>query len=68
MTLRESDNLNLPDAPDFVSTEPQYSLPEMVQLCEKMLPYWNKLRYSRPEPQFIGESFRLLEEPSERDL
>lgn len=59
MTLRESDNLNLPDAPEFISTEPQFSLVEMIQMCEKMLPYWNKLRYAKPEPEILGEAFKL---------
>jgi hypothetical protein len=67
MTLRDSDILNLPDAPDFISEPPAYSLAEMIQLCEKMLPYWNALRYSKPEPPFVGEAFSLADPPSENE-
>jgi hypothetical protein len=59
MSLRDSDILNLPDAPEFISKPPVYTLEEMIRLCEKMLPYWNRLRYSKPEPKFVGEAFRL---------
>lgn len=62
MTLRDSDILNLPDAPDFISRPPDYSLAEMIALCEKMLPFWNKQRYSNPEPEFVGEAFRLIDD------
>lgn len=61
MTLRDSDILNLPDAPDFISKPPEYTLQEMIELCEKMLPYWNTERYSKPEPGFIGEAFKLID-------
>jgi hypothetical protein len=33
----------------------------MIELCEPLLPYWNEIRYSKEEPEFIGEAFRLLE-------
>lgn len=49
----------LPDAPDFISTTPVYTLPEMIKLSEKMLSYWNKIRYSKPEPEFIGDAFEF---------
>lgn len=61
MTLRDEDILDLPEAPDFQSHPPQYTLEEMIILCEKMLCYWNELRYSKPEPFFVGESFSLQE-------
>ena len=60
MTLRESDILNLPDAPDFISMPPQYSWSEMIAMCEPLLPFWNEQRYSKPEPPFIGEAFQLF--------
>ena len=60
MTLKDSDILNLPDAPDFISLPPTYTMEAMADMCEKMLPYWNKERYSRPEPAFVGEAFTLL--------
>ncbi len=63
MTLRENDILNLPDAPDFISKPPVYSAAEMIQMCEQMLPYWNALRYSKPEPAFVGEAFVLRDDP-----
>lgn len=31
----------------------------MIQMCEKMLSYWNAIRYSKPEPEFLGEAFSL---------
>jgi hypothetical protein len=62
MTLKDSDILNLPEAPDFIQTPPQYTMEEMFMICEKMLPYWNKLRLENPPPPFVGEPFRLLEE------
>lgn len=62
MSLKDEDLLNLPEAPDFVSEPPKYTLAEMVALCEKTLPYWNQQRYSKPEPEFIGEAFSLKDE------
>ncbi len=59
MTLRDRDILSLPDAPDFISKPPQYTLEEMIRICEKMLPYWNAERASKPEPKFLGETFKL---------
>lgn len=64
MTLRESDILNLPDAPPEVSEPPRYSMEEFISLCEKMLPYWNKERFSKPPAPFVGEPFRIIEEGS----
>jgi hypothetical protein len=40
-------NLNLPDAPDFISEPPKFTLLEMIQICEKMLPFWNKQRFEQ---------------------
>lgn len=45
MSLLDSDDLILPDAPDFISESPHYTASEMAALCEKMLPYWNSIRY-----------------------
>lgn len=59
MVLKEEDDLNLPDAPDFISKPPKYTASEMAQMCEKMLPYWNKIRYSKPDPEFVGEPFKF---------
>lgn len=61
MPLRDKDILNLPEAPDFISQPPQFTLAEMIALSERLLPYWNTQRYSRPEPKFVGESFSLIE-------
>lgn len=36
---------DFPDAPDFISEPPKYTLAEMIKLSEKMLLYWNKKRY-----------------------
>jgi len=60
MPLRPTDILNLPDAPDFISEPPKYTVSEMARMCEAMLPHWNKIRYSKPEPPFVGEPFRLM--------
>jgi hypothetical protein len=62
VALKDSDILNLPDAPDFQSAAPALSLNELIALCERMLPYTNAIRYSKPEPQFVGEAFRLYTE------
>ena len=61
MPLRDSDILNLPEAPDFFSQPPQFTLAQMIALSEPMLPYWNAQRYSKPEPEFVGDSFSLIE-------
>ncbi len=45
--------LNLEDAPDFVSEPPQYTAAEMIKICEAMLPYWNKIRFS-PEAKLAA--------------
>jgi hypothetical protein len=65
MALRESDILNLPEAPAFISQPPTYSLPEFIALCEKLLPYWNQQRYSATLPLPPGEPFRFLESDEE---
>ena len=57
--IKDSDQLVLPDAPDFISLAPQQSLAEMIAICEKMLPYWNAIRYSKPEPVFLSGPFVL---------
>jgi len=62
MTLRDSDKLNLPEAPEFISRPPAYSASEMIELCEKMLPYWNQERYAQEEPAFVGDPFSLAED------
>lgn len=59
MALKDEDILDLPDAPDFISEPPKYTATEMAEMCEKMLPVWNKIRYSKPEPEFVGEAFEL---------
>lgn len=62
MPLKDSDILNLPDAPDFISKPPEMTMDEMIALAEKMLPYTNALRYSRPEPPIMMEPFSLAGE------
>ena len=57
--LRDSDLLNLPDAPDFVSKPPTYTAQEMIEICKQMLPFWNEARRSRPPPPFLGPAFSL---------
>ena len=65
MSLRDSDILDLPDAPNAFSQPPHYSMAEFIALCEKSLPYWNQERYAKPVPPFIGEPFRFVDEPDE---
>jgi len=57
--LREEDDLNLPDAPDFISKPPEMTHAEMIRLCEQMLPEWNRIRYSKPEVKVVMEPFVL---------
>ncbi len=59
MSLRDDDILDLPEAPDFISQKPEFTLEEMIAICEEMLPYWNKIRYSKPEPAYQGDGFVL---------
>ncbi|MCB0339839.1 MAG: hypothetical protein KDD53_09555 [Bdellovibrionales bacterium] len=59
MPLKDSDILDLPEAPDFISKPPEYTVSEMIEICEKMLPFWNSVRYSKPDPESIGEPFSL---------
>lgn len=57
-----SDGITFPDAPDFISRPPQYTLAEMIKLCEKMLPFWNRERYkegSRYNKPVKMEEFKL---------
>ena len=60
-------DLSFPDAPDFISEPPRYTVSEMIQMCEPLLPHWNQQRYSKPEPKFIGEAFSLVVEKSIND-
>ncbi|MBX3179041.1 MAG: hypothetical protein KF886_16925 [Candidatus Hydrogenedentes bacterium] len=62
MPLRPEDELNLPDAPDFISRPPVYTAGEMARLCEPMLPHWNRARIASPPPPFTGPRFRLYPE------
>jgi hypothetical protein len=38
MALKDSDILNLPDAPDFISKPPEMTLIELIAPCEKRCP------------------------------
>ena len=52
-------NLEFPDAPDFISKPPIYTASEMFEICEAMLPYWNVVRYSKPMLVTVCEDFVL---------
>jgi hypothetical protein len=54
-------DLNFPDAPDFMKEQVIFTATEMAAMCEPMLPFWNKKRYANPDPPFIGEAFVLSE-------
>lgn len=43
-SINKNLNLDLPFDPKFISTPPQYTLAEMIKICEKMLPFWNQKR------------------------
>jgi hypothetical protein len=62
--LSDDDILNLPDAPEFISKPPAYTVNEMIKICEAMLPYWNKQRENMPEPPLMKEPFVLYDEPT----
>lgn len=66
MTLKDSDILNLPEAPDFISKPPVYTAAEMIKICEPMLPYWNRQRNSSAVLTVDIPPFSL-EEESEAD-
>lgn len=65
-------DLHLPDAPDFISKPPRYSLKEMIKLSEPLLPFWNQLRRSNPDTGLRNsaprntEPFRILEDNIEK--
>ena len=59
MTLNESDLLDLPDAPDFISLPPEITHEQMIHLVEKMLVHINQQRLEKPPPPFVGEEFVL---------
>jgi hypothetical protein len=67
MKLKNSDILELPDAPGFISKPPQYTASEMAALCEQMLPYWNAQRLLQPEQPLTGKPFSLTQESNNRD-
>lgn len=67
MTLRDEDILDLPDAPEFISRPPVYSLADFIALCEKQLPYWNKIRFVSPPPLPKMEEFWLVDDGEGRE-
>jgi len=57
-------DLNLPDAPDFMSEPPHYSLAEMIRLSEPLLPFWNSQKAAKllcTSTHHVCEPFRLIE-------
>jgi hypothetical protein len=63
MTKKPLDlDLNLPDAPDFISTPPRYSVAEMIKLSEPFLPFWNRQRAQLVEKLAPIEEFRFIED------
>ncbi len=59
MPIESKYDLNLPDAPDFISKPPRCTWIEMAKMCEKMLPHWNKARRWEAEIVSIDEDFTL---------
>jgi hypothetical protein len=56
--LPQSLDLNLPDWRDQ-SPPVHLSLVEIIALCEKMLPYWNAERFTKPPPPLPDRPFSL---------
>lgn len=57
--IPESWKLNLPEWTD--ADEPPLSLPEIIAICEKMLPIWNAARFKKPAPPILREPFSLVD-------
>lgn len=55
-------DLNLPDAPEFISTPPRYTLAEMIKLSEPLLPFWNRQRPQKLAQSEIPEPFRFVDD------
>lgn len=55
--------LDLPDSWSEMKETPPLSLPEIIALCEKMLPIWNAERFSKPPPPPLAEPFTLFPSP-----
>jgi len=61
-------DLKLPDAPDFISKPPQYSLAEIIRLSEPLLPFWNSQRAAQIlqiSTRVVCEPFRLIEDSTD---
>lgn len=58
-SLRPEDIFDLPDAPDFISDPPIYSMAEMLVLCEPILDYLNKYRFDEAYYPPVTREFRL---------
>ena len=57
-------DLVFPDAPDFISEPPKYTVAEMIKLSEAMLPYWNIKRYEPGSPYLkpvVMDEFKIIE-------
>lgn len=52
-------DLVFPDAPDFMAEPVLFSASEMAEMCERMLPSWNKKRYAQEDALFTGDEFVL---------
>lgn len=54
------------DLPDWSDKQPQrtLSLAEIIALCEKMLPYWNRERFAKPPPALPDRAFSLADDES----
>ena len=68
MTKKPLDlDLNLPDAPDFISHPPKYSWAEMIKRSSELLPLWNRQRKAMLDKLQFIEPFKFLEdEPDHR--
>ncbi|WKZ56987.1 MAG: hypothetical protein QY326_09665 [Bdellovibrionota bacterium] len=55
--------LNLPVLPTQDDAD-RLTLPEIIAICEKMLPIWNAERFKKPAPPIPTEPFSLADKPA----
>ena len=55
--------------PDWSDKDPPpiLSLPEIIAICEKMLPLWNAERFQKPAPPGLDRQFALIDEERDED-
>ena len=59
MNLPDEDDLDLPDPIQAPGEPPRLTFAELIRQCESMLPHWNRIRNSCPEPHREMDPFYL---------